>query len=102
MISVRLAFCFAASKRGFFQMSATKSYYNRDDEIEAVVRGFESCATKPAAFDHCAHLTVAFSYLHLSHLSVAQARERMALIAGNITRRSRSSGLSWFVISLTG
>src|SRR3954452_16387098 len=58
-------------------MSAAKLYYRSDDEIEAVVRGFESCATVPAVFDHCAHLTVAFSYLQCSNLNIAEAKERM-------------------------
>jgi hypothetical protein len=53
------------------------SNYKSKGEIEAIVRGFESCATSPAEFSHSAHLTVAFSYLHLSHLTVAQAAERM-------------------------
>ena len=75
MISVRLAFYLA---RGVLhKMAATTGYYKSDEEIEMVVHGFESCATPPAAFDHRAHLTVAFSYLHLSRLNVTAARERM-------------------------
>ncbi|HKC64329.1 MAG TPA: hypothetical protein VKB86_11860 [Pyrinomonadaceae bacterium] len=58
-------------------MPESNDYYKSVDEIEAVVRGFESCTTKPSEFDHRAHLTVAFAYLHLSQLSVEAARVRM-------------------------
>lgn len=58
-------------------MAATTDYYKSDEEIEVVVRGFESCAIEPSAFDHRAHLTVAFSYLHLSKLNVTEAGDRM-------------------------
>ena len=58
-------------------MSATNHYYESMGEIEAVVRSFESCATPPSDFNHCAHLTVAFSYLHLYKLSMTDATERM-------------------------
>jgi hypothetical protein len=58
-------------------MAATTDYYRSDEEIETVVRGFESCTIEPAAFDHRAHLTVAFAYLHLSRLNVAEATKRM-------------------------
>jgi hypothetical protein len=60
-------------------MSVTRDCYKSDDEIEEVVRGFESCATPPSAFDHRAHLTVAFSYLRLSKLTLAEAAERMRI-----------------------
>lgn len=58
-------------------MSNSQSLYTSDEEIEAVVRGFESCATTPAEFSHRAHLTVALSYLHLSHLTIPEATARM-------------------------
>lgn len=58
-------------------MPGPNDYYKSADEIEEIVRGFESCTTKPSEFDHRAHLTVAFAYLHLSQLTVAEARERM-------------------------
>jgi hypothetical protein len=58
-------------------MTATTDYYRSNEEIETVVRDFESCTTKPADFNHRAHLTVAFAYLHLSRLNVAEATDRM-------------------------
>lgn len=75
VISVRLAFYLA--RGAVYKMAATTPYYKSDQEIELLVRGFESCAIEPAAFDHRAHLTVAFSYLYLFKLNVAEARERM-------------------------
>jgi hypothetical protein len=53
------------------------NYYKSDDEIEALVRGFEDCSTLPSQFNHRAHLVVALSYLHLSRLTVREATERM-------------------------
>ena len=58
-------------------MFKPKGHYSHDEEIEAVVRGFESCVTPPSEFSHSAHLTVAFSYLHLDRLTVAETTERM-------------------------
>src|SRR5947209_10728615 len=58
-------------------MSDSNDYYRGADEIEAVVRGFEFCTTQPQDFNHRSHLTVAFAYLHLSQLSVAETLERM-------------------------
>jgi hypothetical protein len=58
-------------------MSGSNDYYTSDTEIEAVVRGFESCTMPDADFSHRAHMVVALFYLHLSRLSVPQAAERM-------------------------
>lgn len=58
-------------------MCETNGYYKSLREIEDVVRGFESCTTTPEDFNHRAHLIVAFSYLYLSQLTVAEAAERM-------------------------
>lgn len=58
-------------------MSNPKNYYESDDEIAAIVRGFESCMTPPAKFSHASHLTVALSYLYLSRLTIAEATTRM-------------------------
>jgi hypothetical protein len=52
-------------------------YYQSDDEIEALVRGFEDCSTRPSEFNHRAHLVVALSYLRLYRLTVQEATERM-------------------------
>ena len=58
-------------------MSESKAYYKSADESKALVSGFESCSITADEFTHGAHLTVAFSYLHLSGLSVSQATDRM-------------------------
>ncbi len=44
-------------------------------------RAFESCAIAPAAFDHEAHLRLAYVYLAQGGLEDAQAKMRAALIA---------------------
>jgi hypothetical protein len=58
-------------------LTESENYYKSDDEIKALVRGFEDCSTPPSQFNHRAHLVVAFSYLHLSGLSVMEAAKRM-------------------------
>lgn len=58
-------------------MSGSKDFYSSDTEIEAIVSGFESCSMPDDDFSHSAHMMVALSYLHLSQLSVAEARDRM-------------------------
>ena len=50
-------------------------HYKTEAEIEAVVRGFESCSTAKSEFTHVSHLTVAVWYLR--RLSVELATERM-------------------------
>ena len=52
-----------------------RSHYQSKDEIDAVFRGFESCATPAADFTHCAHLTVAVCYL--SGATTPEALKRM-------------------------
>ena len=51
--------------------------YTSNADVEAIVRGFETCTTLDSDFDHPSHLTVALSYLHCSKLTVPQAAERM-------------------------
>jgi hypothetical protein len=51
------------------------SQYQTENEIEAVVRGFEACKTGKDGFPHSSHLTVAAWYLH--HENLDQATERM-------------------------
>ena len=58
-------------------MSEPKERYANEAEIERVVRGFENCTTPAAEFTHAAHLTVAFSYLHRSRLTVPEAAAQM-------------------------
>ena len=52
-------------------MTGPKRLYQSPDEIEAVVRGFESCTLPPSELDHAAHLAVALWYL--SRLTDAEA-----------------------------
>ena len=56
-------------------MAEPAKRYESLEEMEAVVRGFESCRTAPSEFTHTAHLTVALWYL--SSLTVPLAAERM-------------------------
>ena len=56
-------------------MTRPKRLYQSLDEIEAVVRGFESCTLLPSDLDHGAHLTVALWYL--SRLTDAGAARAM-------------------------
>ena len=41
-------------------------YFNTEQEIEAVVSGFENCTTSKEEFTHLSHLTVATFYLRNS------------------------------------
>jgi hypothetical protein len=58
-------------------MAGSRDYYKSDDEILALVRGFENCTTLASEFNHAAHLMVTLSYLHLSRLTVTEATERI-------------------------
>jgi hypothetical protein len=49
--------------------------YTSDEEIQQVVRDFETCATRATDFHHREHLTVAVWYLQT--LSPVEAVERM-------------------------
>ena len=49
--------------------------YMTDEEVQAVVRGFESCETDKGDFKHEHHLIVAVCYLQ--DLSVAEATEKL-------------------------
>lgn len=86
-------------------MSEAKLYHSAA-EIEAVVSGFESCSTPPSAFDHRAHLTVAFSYLHLSKLNITAAAERLRtalyryLDHNGVDRRKYNETITLFWIRL--
>ena len=55
-------------------------YYKDVREIEAVVKGFESCATGKDDFSHLSHLTVAAYYLHDSNQLDATQRMRAGLL----------------------
>jgi len=51
------------------------STYQTEDQIRAIVEGFESCNTDKADFKHQDHLTVAVSYLQ--DLTVTEATQRL-------------------------
>jgi hypothetical protein len=50
-------------------------YYKSENEIKAVVRGFESCSTGKSEFTHISHLAVTVCYLR--RLSLERATEQM-------------------------
>jgi hypothetical protein len=54
--------------------------YSSEDEIERVVRGFETCETDKAAFKHREHLTVAVWYLETCDTKAAVQRMRTGLL----------------------
>ena len=54
-------------------------HYQSEAEIEAVVHGFESCQTTPAAFSHESHVTVALWYLRNSSFDEATQSMREGL-----------------------
>jgi hypothetical protein len=57
-----------------------ENYYNNEQEIEAVVAGFEQCTTGKDEFTHLSHLTVATYYLRHSTLRDAFEKMRDGLI----------------------
>jgi len=54
-------------------------HYNDENEIEAVVRGFESCSTGKSEFTHIRHLAVTVCYLRGSSLEQATEKMRASL-----------------------
>src|SRR5688572_3883214 len=63
--------------------------YRSDEEVEGVVRGFESCELPPSEFNHREHLVVALFYL--TRESDAAALER---IRANIARYAAAHGVN--------
>ncbi|MDQ3668118.1 MAG: hypothetical protein M3410_16405 [Acidobacteriota bacterium] len=55
-------------------------YYQDVGEIEAIVKGFESCTIAQDDFTHRSHLTVAAYYLHSSNEPDARHRIRAGLL----------------------
>ena len=54
--------------------------YDTDEDIEDVVRGFETCTTPGDDFHHREHLVVAVYYLQTLSPAAAVARMRAALL----------------------
>lgn len=54
--------------------------YSSESEIEAVVRGFETCTTDKSEFSHRQHLTVAVWYLQTLDTKAAVERMRTGLL----------------------
>ena len=54
--------------------------YSSQDEIERVVRGFETCETDKTAFKHREHLTVGVWYLQTLDTTAAVERMRTGLL----------------------
>ncbi len=52
-----------------------KDHYQTEQEIEAVVAGFEKCTTRKSEFTHLSHLTVAVYYLR--NFDAGQAFQKM-------------------------
>lgn len=57
-----------------------KDYYQTEDEIAAVVSGFENCTTSKEGFTHVSHLIVACFYLCHSTPDETFAKMRFGLL----------------------
>lgn len=55
-------------------------YFKTQDELEAIVRGFETCTTAAEDFPHRSHLVVATWYLHEGDRSYALAKMRASIL----------------------
>ena len=56
------------------------SYYKNEQEIDAVIKGFEDCTTGKNEFTHLCHLTVAVFYLRNSNPDQAFDKMRAGLL----------------------
>jgi len=57
-----------------------RTHYQTEQEIEAVVSGFENCTTSKEAFTHLSHLTVATYYLCNSTCDESFQKMRLGLL----------------------
>ena len=55
-------------------------YFDSELELEAIVRGFESCATAETDFPHRSHLVVATWYLNEATVPEALGRMRASIL----------------------
>ena len=78
--------------------------YSSEDEIERVVRGFETCETDKSAFKHREHLTVGVWYLQTLDTAAAVERMRTALLRfvdhHGVSRKKYSEQVTVFWIDL--
>lgn len=78
--------------------------YSSESEIEAVVRGFETCETDKTAFKHREHLTVAVWYLQTLDTAAAVERMRTSLLRfvdhHGVPREKYSESVTVFWIEL--
>jgi hypothetical protein len=75
--------------------------YQSEEEIENVVRGFETCETGADDFNHPEHLVVAVWYLHTLDRDAALDRMRSGLLRfldhheGNTSKYSETITVFW-------
>ncbi|HEX6044202.1 MAG TPA: hypothetical protein VFZ22_06915 [Pyrinomonadaceae bacterium] len=78
--------------------------YSSEDEIQSVVRGFETCETDKAEFKHREHLTVAVWYLQTLDTTAAVDRMRTGLLRfldhHGVPREKYSESVTVFWIEL--
>jgi hypothetical protein len=67
-------------QREALKMPKPDELYRSDEEVEEVVRRFESCELPPAEFNHREHLLVALCYL--LRAGDAEARARLRAVIG--------------------
>jgi hypothetical protein len=78
--------------------------YDNFDQIEAVVRGFETCSTSKEDFGHASHLTVALWYLNHNTFEQAADMMRTGLFRfikhHDIPREKYNETITWFWLKM--